>query len=118
MAADGSCETPLPGSRGCLVEDISIALARIPGFLVVSRNSAKRTEIPAGRLDELQDEVVREIVSRIEPELKRAELSTLRKRHAVDLGAWSLSRTLRGKSRRVDAARHQRRDDRRCPAMM
>ena len=74
------------------MEDISIALARIPGFLVVSRNSAKRTEIPAGRLDELQDEVVREIVSRIEPELKRAELSTLRKRHAVDLGAWSLYR--------------------------
>jgi TolB-like protein len=126
-----------------LIEDISIQLARIPGFLVVSRNStaryrghefsisqigrelnadyviegsvwetgnrlrvsiqllhttserllwADRTEIPADQLGDYQDNVVREIVSRIEPELNRAELSTLKKHRAVDLGAWSLYR--------------------------
>ncbi|MEA3277889.1 MAG: hypothetical protein U9Q81_21915 [Pseudomonadota bacterium] len=53
---------------------------------------ADRTEIPADQLDEFQDEVVREIVGRIEPELNRAEFSTLRKRRPVDLGAWSLYR--------------------------
>jgi len=124
-------------------EDIGIQLARIPGFLVVSRNStaryrgrevgirqiglelgtgyvvegsvwesgnrlrvsvqlletasdrllwAHRSEIPGDELDGLQDEVVREIVSRIEPELNRAELCSLRKRRAVDLGAWALYR--------------------------
>ena len=126
-----------------LGEDISIRLARIPGFLVISRNStayyrgreysisqvgrelgtdyvvegsvweadkllrvsvqllesasgrflwADRTEIPADKLGEFQDDVVREIVSRIEPELNRAELSTLRQRRPVDLGAWALYR--------------------------
>jgi len=126
-----------------LGEDISIQLARIPGFLVTSRNStahyrgrevsirqigrelgtnyvvegsvwetgnrlrvsvqlletasdrmlwADRTEIPVGRLGELQDEVVRGIVACIEPELNRAELSTLRRRRPVDLGAWALYR--------------------------
>lgn len=126
-----------------LSEDISVQLARIPGFLVISRNSsayyrgreysigqvgrelgtdyvvegsvwevgeklrvsvqlletaserllwADRTEIPADQLGELQDEVVREIVSRIEPELNRAELSTLRQHRPVDLGAWALYR--------------------------
>jgi TolB-like protein len=126
-----------------LGEDISVALARIPGFVVISRNSAAyyrgreftisqvgrelgtdyvvegsvweagdrlrvsvqlletagehflwadRTEIAADRLGEFQDEVVREIVSRIEPELNRAELSTLRHRRPVDLGAWALYR--------------------------
>jgi len=126
-----------------LGEDIGIQLARIPGFLVISRNSAAdyrgrevsirqighelgtgyvvegsvwetgnhlrvsvqlletasgrvlwadRTEIPADRLGELQDEVVMGIVSCIEPELNRAELSTLRKRRPVDLGAWALYR--------------------------
>lgn len=126
-----------------LSEDISIRLARIPGFLVISRNStayyrgreysisqvgrelgtdyvvegsvwetdkllrvsvqllescsgrflwADRTEIPADKLGEFQDDVVREIVSRIEPELNRAELSTLRQRRPVDLGAWALYR--------------------------
>lgn len=126
-----------------LGEDIGIQLARIPGFLVVSRNSAEcyrgrevgipqigyelgvhylvegsvweigqrlrvsvqllettrgqllwadRTEIPADRLEELQDDLVREIVGHIEPELNRAELTTLRKRRPVDLGAWSLYR--------------------------
>lgn len=126
-----------------LSEDISIQLARIPGFLVISRNStayyrrrefsinqigrelgtdyviegsvwevgdqlrvsvqlletsserflwADRTEIPADKLGEFQDDVVREIVSRIEPELNRAELSALRQRHPVDLGAWALYR--------------------------
>jgi TolB-like protein/DNA-binding winged helix-turn-helix (wHTH) protein/tetratricopeptide (TPR) repeat protein len=126
-----------------LGEDISIQLARIPGFLVVSRNSteryrdrevgigrirdelgvdylvegsvwetgtrlrvsvqlmemasnrvlwADRTEVPADRLEECQDELVRGIISHIEPELNRAELTTLRKRRQVDLGAWSLYR--------------------------
>ncbi|MEN8170120.1 MAG: winged helix-turn-helix domain-containing protein [Pseudomonadota bacterium] len=126
-----------------LSEDISIQLARIPGFLVISRNStayyrgrefsisqvgrelgtdyvvegsiwetgkhlrvsvqlletssgqflwADRTEIPADKLGEFQDDVVREIVSRIEPELNRAELSTLKQRRPVDLGAWALYR--------------------------
>ncbi|MCG6860699.1 MAG: winged helix-turn-helix domain-containing protein [Chromatiaceae bacterium] len=124
-------------------EDISIQLARIPGFLVVSRNStaqyrgrelsirqigqeldadylvegsvwetgnrlrvsvqlletvsdrllwADRKEIPRDRLDELQEDVVREVVGCIEPELNRAELATLRKRRPVDLGAWALYR--------------------------
>ena len=126
-----------------LSEDISILLARIPGFLVMSRNStahyrgreisiqqvgrelgthyivegsiwesgdrlrvsvqlldtsnehmlwADRTEIPADKLNDFQDEVVRKIVSCIEPELNRAELSSLRKRRTVDLGAWQLYR--------------------------
>ncbi len=126
-----------------LSEDISIQLARIPGFLVISRNStayyrgrefsitqigrelgtdyvvegsvwetdnrlrvsvqlletssgrflwADRTEIPADKLGEFQDDVVREIVSRIEPELNRAELSTLKQRRPVDLDAWALFR--------------------------
>lgn len=126
-----------------LSEDISIQLARIPGFLVVSRNStahfrgrevsigkighelgtdyvvegsvweikdslrvsvqlletasgrllwSDRRDIPAERLGELQDDVVREIVGRIEPQLNRAELATLRARRPVDLGAWGLYR--------------------------
>lgn len=126
-----------------LSEDISIQLARIPGFLVISRNSAAyyrgrefsinqvgqelgtdyvvegsiwetgnrlrvsvqlletvsgrflwadRTEIPADKLGKFQDDVVREIVSRIEPELNRAELTSLRQRRPVDLGAWGLYR--------------------------
>lgn len=126
-----------------LSEDISIQLARIPGFLVISRNStanyrgrefsisqvgqelgtdyvvegsvwesgerlrvsvqlletasgrflwSDRTEIPVDKLGEFQDDVVREIVSRIEPELNRAELSTLKQRRAVDLDAWALYR--------------------------
>ena len=126
-----------------LSEDISILLARIPGFLVMSRNStahyhgrevsiqqigrelgtnyvvqgsiwetgdrlrvsvqlldtsnehmlwADRTEIPADKLNDFQDEVVRKIVNCIEPELNRAELSSLRKRRTVDLGAWQLYR--------------------------
>jgi TolB-like protein/Tfp pilus assembly protein PilF len=126
-----------------LSEDISIQLAHIPGFLVVSRNStayyrgrevsigqagrelgtdyvvegsvweadqhlrisvqlfetssdrllwADRTEIPADKLNAFQDDVVSEIVGRIEPELNRAELSSLRLRRPVDLGAWALYR--------------------------
>lgn len=126
-----------------LSEDISIQLARIPGFLVISRNSAAyyrgrefsisqvgreldtdyvvegsvwetgnrlrvsvqllettserllwadRTEIPADKLGEFQDDVVREIVGHIEPELNRAELTSLRQRRPVDLGAWALYR--------------------------
>jgi TolB-like protein len=126
-----------------LGEDISIQLARIPGFMVISRNSsawyrgreytisqvgrelgvdyvvegsvweagdrlrvsvqlletagetflwAERTEIPSEQLAGFQDDAVREIVNRIEPELNRAELSTLRQRRPVDLGAWALYR--------------------------
>ncbi len=126
-----------------LSEDISIQLARVRGFLVISRNStayyrgreytisqvghelgtdyvvegsvwetdkrlrvsmqlletatgrflwADRTEIPADQLGEFQDEVVREIVGRIEPELNRAEFSRLKQRRPVDLGAWALYR--------------------------
>lgn len=126
-----------------LSEDISIQLARIPGFILVSRNStayyrgrevsisqigrelgtdyviegsvweagenlrisvqlletasgrflwADRTEIPTDKLAEFQDDVVHEIVGRIEPELNRAELSSLKQRRPVDLGAWALYR--------------------------
>ncbi|MDH4188584.1 MAG: winged helix-turn-helix domain-containing protein [Betaproteobacteria bacterium] len=126
-----------------LGEDISIQLARIPGFLVISRNStayyrgreftidqigreletdyviegsvwntgdklrvsvqlletssgrflwANRTELPANKLGDYQDDVVREIVGQIEPELNRAELLSLRQHRPVDLGAWSLYR--------------------------
>ena len=53
---------------------------------------ADRTEIPADKLDAFQDDVVHEIVGRIEPELNRAELSMLRLRRPVDLGAWALYR--------------------------
>lgn len=126
-----------------LCEDISIHLARIPGFLVLSRNTSSqyrqrevsiqhiarelgvdyviegsvwsmgdnlrvgvqlldaatgnmlwsdRKLIPADSLNVLEEEVVREIVSRIEPQLNRAELVHLRKRRTVDLGAWALYR--------------------------
>lgn len=126
-----------------LSDDISIQLARIPGFLVIARGStayyrgrevsisqvgrelgtdyvvegsvwetdkylrisvqlletaggrflwADRTEIPVDRLAEFQYKVVREIVNRIEPELSRAELSTLKQRRPVDMGAWALYR--------------------------
>lgn len=126
-----------------LGEDIGIQLARIPGFLVLSRNTAsqyrlreisieqigrelgadyvvegsvwaiggnlrvglqlfetlsggmlwsERKVIPVEQLLDLQDDVVREIVSRIEPELNRAEFAVLRKRRPVDLGAWALYR--------------------------
>lgn len=126
-----------------LSEDISIGLARIPGFIVISRNSAAfyrdreftiaqvgrefdtdyviegsvweigdrlrvsvqlldtrterflwadRTEIDTDQLNDFQGEVVRKIVARIEPELNRAELTNLRQRRPVDLGAWALYR--------------------------
>lgn len=126
-----------------LTEDISIRLARIPGFVVISRNStfayknrqvglrqigeelrarylvqgslweagdrlrvsvqlleaasgrllwAQREEVAAGDLHEVQDGVVAEIVSHLEPEILRAELPELRRRRPVDLGAWSLYR--------------------------
>ncbi len=126
-----------------LTEDISIHLARNPGFVVISRNStfaykdrpvglrqigqelgtrylvqgslweagdslrvsvqlleaasgrllwAHRQEVASGDLHEVQEEVVREIVSQIEPEVLRAELPALRRRRPVDLGAWSLYR--------------------------
>jgi len=124
-------------------EDISIQLARIPGFLVISRNStasyrgreisirqigkelgcrylvegsiwsiakqlqvsvqlidtcdghvlwAQRTEATVDAIAELQAGIVHEIVGRIEPELSRAEFSSLRARRPVDLGAWALYR--------------------------
>ncbi|WP_455199536.1 winged helix-turn-helix domain-containing tetratricopeptide repeat protein [Kaarinaea lacus] len=126
-----------------LGDDISMSLARIPGFLVISRNSmaryedgeinvqqirqelginylvegsvreagnrlrisvqlletatgsvlwADRTEIPSDQLNEFQDEVVLKIVNCIEPAINRAELTSLRKRRTVDLGAWQLYR--------------------------
>ena len=124
-------------------EDISIALARIPGFVVISRNTAAyysdreftinqvgselgtdyviegsvweigtrlrvavqlldtrtgqfvwadRSEIDADKLSDFQGDVIRNIVNRIEPELHRAELTNLRQRRPVDLGAWALYR--------------------------
>jgi len=126
-----------------LGEDIGIQLARIRGFMVLSRNSSsyyrgreisidqvgrelgvgyviegsvwtigedlrvgvqllettsgsmlwsERKVIPVDQLGELQDEMVREIVGRIEPELNRAELVSLRRRRPVDLGAWAFYR--------------------------
>lgn len=126
-----------------LTEDVTIQLARIPGFVVISRNSAfaykdrqvglhqigrelgarylvegslweagerlrvsvqlleaasgrllwaHRADVAAGDLPEVQDRVVREIVSQLEPEILRAELPALRRRRAVDLGAWELYR--------------------------
>lgn len=126
-----------------LTEDISIQLARTPGFVVISRNStfsykdreiglrqigqelnvrylvegslweagdrlrvsvqlleaasgqllgANRTEVAAIDLPTLHDDIVREIVSHIEPEILRAELPVLKQRRPVDLGAWSLYR--------------------------
>lgn len=124
-------------------EDISIQLARLPGFFVISRNStanyressadvtqvgkelgvkyiidgsirevgdklrvsvqlsdainghvlwSDRTDIVADKLGEFQDEVIHKIISRIEPELNRAELSSLRQHQIIDLNAWSLYR--------------------------
>lgn len=124
-------------------EEINTQLARIPGFIVISRNSTAnyrqrdikinqvgrelntdyviegslweaggclrvsvqlsessserilwsgRTEIPASELGEFQDDVIQNIVGRIEPELNRAELTTMKKRRPVDLGAWALYR--------------------------
>lgn len=135
--------TAIAWMADALSEDICIQLARIPGFIVISRNStshyrdqefsitqvgkelgtqyvvegsvweigkrirvsvqlldtatnsmlwADRNEIPADKLDEYQDDVVHKIVACIEPELNRAELSSLRKRKNVDLGAWQLYR--------------------------
>lgn len=126
-----------------LGEDISLQLARIPGFVVISRNStasyrgreigirqigselgcrylvegsvwaiakqlrvsvqlidtndghvlwARRTEAAADTINELQVDIVREIVGRIEPELSRAEFASLRTRRPVDLCAWALYR--------------------------
>jgi adenylate cyclase len=126
-----------------LTEDLSIRLARIPGFLVISRNStfaykdrqvalrqigeelgarylvqgslweaagrlrvsvqlleaasgqllwARREEVAGDDLHEVQDDLVREIVSQLEPEILRAELPDLKRRLPVDLGAWSLYR--------------------------
>ncbi len=126
-----------------LATDISTRLARIPGFVVISRNScayykdrevglrqigqelgvgylvlgslwdsgeqlrvsiqlmevasgqllwADQSDIPAADLPRLQADVVREIVSHIEPEILRAELPALRQRDPVNLGAWELYR--------------------------
>ena len=126
-----------------LSEDINIQVARIPGFIVVSRNStsyyrgqdisisqigkelgtdyivdgsvretgenlrlsvqllecasgrflwANRTEMPAEELAQFQNDVIYKIISHIEPELNRAELSTLKRRRPVDLDAWALYR--------------------------
>lgn len=128
-------------------EDISIHLARISGFMVISRHSAMALEnlqggvqkvgqaldtqyviegsvwkhkdqyrisvqlievdsgqllwanrkcLPAEEIDDFQSEVVQKIVAQIEPELNRAELSILRHRKPVDMGAWSLCREASG----------------------
>lgn len=141
--AHSSSSEAIAWTAEILSEDISIQLARIRGFLVISRNSTAyyrgreftihqvgrelgtdyvvegsvweadnrlrvsaqlletaserviwthRTEIPVDKLGDFQDEVVGEIVSRIEPELNRAELTSLRQRRPVDLGAWALYR--------------------------
>lgn len=126
-----------------LTEDITIRLARIPGFLVVSRNTtsslvdkeisiqqmgkelgtryiiqgslwdadgtlrvsvqlmetesgqllwADRKPLDMDRIKDFQDEVVREIIAQIEPELARAELTYIRSHRPVALDAWSLYR--------------------------
>lgn len=123
--------------------DISAQLARIPGFMVISRNSmayygareisisqvghelgtdyvvegslwqidgrlrvstqlletandrflwSHKTEIQADQLNELQDDIVRQIVGQIEPELNRAEFALLHHKAPLDLGAWALYR--------------------------
>lgn len=128
-------------------EDISIHLARISGFMVISRHSAaalgghqnkvleigkelgtqyvvegsvgrfndeyrisvqlidvnsgqliwaKRKRLSAENIDDFQSDVVQKIVAQIEPELNRAELSILRHRKPVDMGAWSLCREAAG----------------------
>ena len=137
------CSESVSWLADMLGEDISIQLARIPGFRVISRNStasyknqdinikqiglelgtdyiiegsireagnrlrisvhlldassaevlwSDRNEIEADNLGQFQDDVVHKIVSRIEPELNRAELSILQRRRPVDLNAWALYR--------------------------
>ncbi len=128
-------------------EDISIHLARISGFMVISRHSAaalgghqgkvleigqelgtqyviegsvwkfknefrisvqlidvasgqllwsNRKRLSSENIDGFQSDVVQKIVAQIEPELNRAELSVLRHRKPVDMGAWSLCREATG----------------------
>lgn len=130
-----------------LTEDLSIRLARIPGFLVISRNStfsykdrqvglrqigqelgarylvqgslweagerirvsvqlleavsgrllwAHRAEVTGDDVHEVQDDVVREIASLLEPEIVRAEVPALARRRSVDLDAWALYRRAHG----------------------
>lgn len=49
-------------------------------------------EIEADKLCQFQDEVIHNIVSRIEPELNRIELTLLQRRRPIDLNAWALYR--------------------------
>ncbi len=126
-----------------LSRDISIQLARIPGFIVLSRNSAasykgaaassgqigqelgadyivdgsvwelgkslrisvqlhevvndrilwaNSSEIEKEKLNKFLQQTVYQISGRIVPELNRAELSNLKLRQPVELGAWELYR--------------------------
>jgi adenylate cyclase len=122
-----------------LAEDLTTLLARIPGFLVIARNSSfaykghtrdirkigqelgvryivegslrpignslrlstqlieaeSGNHLWAGRFDRLeedfntvQDQVVLSIVARLEPELARAEIETIKRRPPANRGAW------------------------------
>ena len=126
-----------------LSEDLITMLARIPGFIVIARQSAfayqgrsvdsrqigrelgvryiiegglrpvgqqlrvgtqlidatTGAQLWADRFDgeakdvlELQDQIVRAIASRIEPELVRAEVALIRRRHDANPNAWSCFR--------------------------
>lgn len=143
MAEDRALEYLADG----LTEDLTTLLARIPGFLVISRRSAfaykdqptdtrrvaaelgvryvvegslrprgasirvtaqlidaegdvhlwaEHFDRPADRLLELQEEITRAIVARIEPELTRAELTRLRRRPPSSLDAWALYQRAHG----------------------
>lgn len=137
------CSESVSWLTDMLGEDISIQLARIPGFRVISRNSmasykdqdinikqvgldlsidyliegsireagnklrvsvhllaansaevlwSDRNEIDVDKLGQFQDDIIHKIISRIEPELNRAELSNLQRHRPVDLDAWALYR--------------------------
>lgn len=124
-------------------EDIGIQLARIPGYLVLSKNTSAhyrlrehsiyqigqelgadyviegsvwtmgdklrvsiqlmetasqrliwsdRKVIPADDIYDLQESLIMEIIQRLEPELNRAELKSLKRRRPVELGAWDYYR--------------------------
>jgi adenylate cyclase len=102
-----------------ITEDIITLLARIPSFFVIARNSsfsykgqqhdihrvrvtvqlieaesgkhvwAERFERAAADLVDVQDEITNAIVTRLEPELTRAEFELIRRRPPSDLGAWN-----------------------------
>lgn len=51
---------------------------------------AERFDRSSDQLLEIQDEITQAIVARIEPELARAEMTRLRRRHPSNLDAWEL----------------------------